>query len=103
MADFVTYGSTAAIVAASSGAAAIANATKASGAIVKLKPEDFQIILSKVEQPLVVMAENHFLGSSFKYLTSYKGLSFFTKSPEPLNLPGKTELIAANKIWIPGT
>jgi hypothetical protein len=87
--------------AASAHAAAIANATKASGAIVRVTPQDFEMILAKTENPLVVMAESHFFGSSFKYLTSYRGLVFFTKSPEPLQLPSKAELITAKKIWIP--
>jgi hypothetical protein len=87
---------------AGAAAAAIANAIKASGAIVKVKPADFGIILSRNENPLVVIAESHFFGSSFKYLTSYKGLCFYTKSSQPLQLPGKVELVAADKIWIPG-
>jgi hypothetical protein len=40
--------------------------------------------------------------TSYLYLTSYKGLAFFTKSPEPLILPGGSEVIQAQKIWIPG-
>ena len=83
-------------------AAAIANAIKASGAIIKVKPTDFETILSRNENPLVEIAESHFLGTSFKYLTSYKGLCFYAKSSEPLQLPSKVELVAANKIWIPG-
>jgi len=83
-------------------AAAIANAIKASGAIVKVEPEDFLRILGRMEEPLVVRARNAFLGATFKYLTSYKGLAFFTKSPEELHLPGKAEVILAKKIWIPG-
>lgn len=35
------------------------------------------------------------------YLTSYKGLAFFTKSSTPLNLSGDIELVLAQKIWIP--
>ncbi len=38
-------------------AAAIAQATKASGAIVRVEPPDFMTILSKTEKPLVVMAQ----------------------------------------------
>ncbi len=37
-----------------------------------------------------------------QYLLSYKGLAFFTKTPEPLDLPGAAEVIAAQSIWIPG-
>ena len=87
--------------AAAARAAAIANAIKASGAIVQVEPDDFILILSKVDRPLVVMATGWFLKTNYQYLTSYKGLIFFTKAPAPLLLPGIVELIAAKKIWIP--
>jgi len=83
-------------------AAAIAQAIKASGAIVSMEPQDFMSILSKMDKPLVVMAEGGFLKKNYQYLTGYKGLVFFTKTDTPLLLPGDAELIAAKKIWIPG-
>jgi len=83
-------------------AAAIAKAIKASGAIVRVEPSDFSVILSKTSKPLVVLAEGGFLKTNYQYLTGYKGLVFFTKSPTPLQLPGDIELVAAKKIWIPG-
>jgi hypothetical protein len=88
--------------AAATAAAAIAQAIKAAGAIVKVKPEEFLKILSRSESPLVVTAEGGFIGVNHQYLTSYKGLAFFTKSSDPLNLPSDTELIVSGKIWIPG-
>ncbi len=87
--------------AAAAAAAAIANAIKASGAIVRVEPEEFLKIVSRTESPLVVNAEGGFIGVNHQYLTSYKGLAFFTKSPDPLNLPGDAELIVSRKIWIP--
>ncbi|MFH0769254.1 MAG: hypothetical protein V1932_06785 [Chloroflexota bacterium] len=92
-------GSAAAVAAAR--AAAIANAIKASGAIVQVEPDDFILLLSKVDRPLVVMATGGFMKKNYQYLTGYKGLIFFTKSPTPLMLPGGAELIASKKIWIP--
>jgi len=88
--------------AAAAGAAAIAQAIKASGAIVRVSPEDFQTLLSRVESPLVVHAEGGFLSLSYRYLFSHKGLAFFTKSPTPLQLPARAETVRAIKIWIPG-
>jgi len=88
--------------AAAARAAAIARAIKASGAIVSVEPDDFLTILSKGSRPLVVMATGGFIKTNYQYLTSYKGLAFFTKSPAPLLLPGDIELITAAKIWIPG-
>jgi hypothetical protein len=39
--------------------------------------------------------------ANYQYLTGYKGLVFFTKSPTPLSLPGGVEVITSKQIWIP--
>jgi hypothetical protein len=49
-----------------------------------------------------VQAQGGLFRSSWRYLTSYKGLAFFTKSAEQLLLPGRTQIVAAKSIWIPG-
>jgi len=67
-----------------------------------METDNFQKLLIKNENPLVVIAEGGFLKSNFQYLTSYKGLIFFTKSYSPLQLPGKAEVVSSKKIWIPG-
>jgi hypothetical protein len=82
-------------------AAALAQAIKASGAIVRVEAEDFLVILEQQERPLVVQASGGFLSTNYQYLASYKGLAFFCKSGDPLNLPGDVELVLAKKIWIP--
>lgn len=82
--------------------AAIAQAVKASGAIVKMEPGDFQAILARVDNPLVVVASGGILDRGFKYLVSYRGLVFYTKSKIELSLPGKVEVVRAGSIWIPG-
>ena len=52
---------------------------------------------------IVLCSEKGFFqGARHEYLSSYKGLAFFTKSPTELMLPGSAELIRAGKIWIPG-
>ena len=68
---------------AAAAAAAIAEATKASGVIVRVNPSGF-------------------LSTHYQYLTSYKGLAFFTQSENPIGLPASAELVHAEKIWIPG-
>ncbi len=83
-------------------AAALANAIKASGAIVQIEPEGFAAILNKSRDPLVVYAEGGVFSVNYQYLTSYKGLTFFTKSRTPLRLPSGAEIVPAKKIWIPG-
>lgn len=87
---------------AAAAAAAIAQATKASGVIVRVEPAEFLRILGRQEAPLVVHAQGGFLSTHHQYLTSYKGLAFFTKSPEMLNVPARAELVQAGKIWVPG-
>ncbi|HEY1575877.1 MAG TPA: hypothetical protein VGF82_02250 [Terracidiphilus sp.] len=86
---------------AAAAAAAIANAVKASGAIVQVEPEDFLRILARTENPLVVTAKGGFFSPKYQYLTSYKGLDFYAQSEEQLTLPSGVELIPAGKIWIP--
>jgi hypothetical protein len=83
-------------------AAAIANAIKASGVLVRVSPADFHAILLKIDSPLVVYAQGGFFSASYQYLVSYKGFAFFTKSSEPILLPAGVETIAARKIWMPG-
>ena len=83
-------------------AAAIAQAIKASGAIVNVEPEEFLRILQRTQTPLVIHAVGGFFSTNYRYLTSYKGLAFFTKSPDPLDLPNGSEVVLAKKIWIPG-
>ncbi len=87
--------------AAAAAAAAIANAIKASGAIVSVEPGDFEVILKKVEAPLVVCAQSGVFSTKYHYLTSYKGLIFHTRTQTPLMLGANVEFINANKIWIP--
>ena len=96
----MTYGGGAA--AAVAAYAAIAQAVKASGAIISLDPDNFMKMVVKTEKPLVVMAPGGWLNKGYQYLTAYKGLIFYTKSNSQLMLPGGVELIAARQIWIPG-
>ncbi|UCF20784.1 MAG: hypothetical protein JSU87_05085 [Gemmatimonadota bacterium] len=89
--------------AAAAAAAAIAQAVKASGAIVRMEPDEFVHIVYRADEPIVVMATSKIFGkTSFKYLTSYKGLAFYTKSPRQLSLGIGAEVVSAKQIWIPG-
>ena len=86
---------------AAGAAAAIAQAIKASGAIVRVESTDFMTILDKVENPLVVHSESKFFSTKYHYLTSYKGLIFYTKSTTPLMLRPSMEIIRAKRIYVP--
>lgn len=88
--------------ASAAAAAAIANATKASGVLVRVEPEEFWKLMMRATDPLIVLAEGGIFGKTYQYLMSYKGLAFFTKSRAPLSLPNGAELVTAGRIWIPG-
>jgi hypothetical protein len=88
--------------AAAAAAAAIANAIKASGAIVSVEATDFMKIINRADKPLVVTAEGGIFKKHYRYISSYKGLAFFTKSEKSLMLGSRIEIVAADKIWIPG-
>ena len=79
---------------------AMTNAIKASGAIIHVEPNDFMDILNRSEEPLVVYSPAGFF-AKHKYMTSYRGLFFYTQTATPLTLSTQIELIQAKKIWIP--
>jgi hypothetical protein len=74
----------------------------ASGVIVRVEPEEFVVILQRQAGALVVHATGGFFSTDYRYLTSYKGLAFYTKARAPLDLPAGTELVQARRIWVPG-
>jgi len=84
-----------------SAAAAIAQAIKASGAIVRVDIEDFAAILARVEAPLLVAATGGVFAKKYEYLTSYKGLVFYAKSGVPLEVDEDVEVVVADRIWVP--
>jgi hypothetical protein len=82
-------------------AAIVARATKASGVIVRVAPDEFLQLLARTDAPLVVVSQGGVFSKHFKYLMSYKGLAFFTKSNLQLSLPRGTDTVVAERIWIP--
>lgn len=85
---------------AAAAAASIAQAVKASGAIVKMKPAQFQRLLDTGKVALVVTSVRGRLQKT-SYLMNYGGLFFYTISKESLRLPESAEVVIAEKIWIP--
>ncbi len=86
----------------SAAAAAMVQAIKASGAIVRVTPELFLQLVGRQEEPLVIRSRGGLFQARWQYLASYRGFVFFAKSPEPLPLPGRAEVLDAKKIWVPG-
>jgi hypothetical protein len=91
--------------AAAAAAAAAYNiqATKASGGIVRLEPQEFVRILTKMKAPLVVVsaAKGGLFSRNNEYLTNYKGIFFYTKTSTAINLPGDVEVVNARNFWMP--
>ncbi len=42
------------------------------------------------------------VAAAYQYLVGYKGLAFYTRSADPLQLPPSAQVVAAKSIWIPG-
>lgn len=76
-------------------------AIKASGAIIQLEPNEFNKILAKIENPLVVTGRSGVFGKDYQYLTNYKGLHFYCKSPVAINLPTGAEVVRSKRILVP--
>jgi hypothetical protein len=89
-------------IAGAAAAAAVANAIKASGVLVRVDPQNFRTLLSRAAGAVVVHAQGGMLSTNYQYLLGYKGLAFYTKADEPISMPGDVELVKAEKIWIPG-
>jgi hypothetical protein len=89
--------------AAAAAAAYIAQATKASGAVVRLEPQEFMRIVAKMKAPLIVvsLAKGGLFSRNNEYLTNYKGIFFYAKTGTALNLPGDAELVRARGFWMP--
>ncbi|HZO19045.1 MAG TPA: hypothetical protein VFB46_08670 [Gemmatimonadaceae bacterium] len=77
------------------------NALKASGVIVRLDVGEWLKILERTERPLVVIGRGGVFKKHNQYLTSYRGLAFFTTSPDTIVLPPRCEVVRATKISIP--
>ena len=82
--------------------AVVAQAIKASGAIVKISPEGFKVLLQRAKEPLVVTAEGGVFSKTYEYMMGYKGLVFYTSSKEQLGFQSTAEIVQVQKIWIPG-
>ena len=82
-------------------AAAVIRAIKASGAIVRVKPDEFRRILDHNREGLVVHAMGGWMWGRHKYLMGYKGLMFQSTSRDSISIPGTCQVVEAKRIWVP--
>ncbi|MGH7731053.1 MAG: hypothetical protein ACRENJ_07370 [Candidatus Eiseniibacteriota bacterium] len=87
---------------AAAAAVAVSEAIKASGAIVRVAPAEFQKLMNQNPRGLVVHAVGGLFSRRHKYLMGYQGLVFQASAPEAIPVPGTCQIVEANKIWIPG-
>jgi len=88
--------------AATTAAAAVAEAIKASGAIVRVEPDEFRKLLNHNAEGLVVHAMGGLFSPGHRYLMGYRGLVFYASARESIPLPSACQVVEAKKIWIPG-
>lgn len=81
--------------------AAVVNAVKASGVVVRLEPVEWLALLKRSESPLIVVAQGGVFRKHVRYLTTYRGLAFYTQSPDALMLPPRAEIVQAKAINVP--
>jgi hypothetical protein len=79
----------------------LAQAVRATGGLVRVDPADFQTLVNRIENPLVVVKEGGLFSPSIKYLTSYRGFILYTQSRQALHLPGRCEVLQASSVWLP--
>ena len=81
--------------------AAASKAIRATGPMVRVEPPGFTLLVYRMEAPLVVTARMGMFRTFYRYLTSYKGMFFYTDSPDQLRLGAPVELVTAKTIRIP--
>lgn len=71
------------------------------GQAIIVSPEDFLSILQRQQEPLVVetWTKIYVYKKNYQYVTSYKGLTFFTHSPTMLPIPANCEIIQPRATW----
>ncbi len=79
----------------------IQNALRVNGAFVRLSPEDFQNLLNRSEDLIVVTSKTGIFNNTYLFLTSYKGLIFYCKNKEQISIPSKHEKLHSESITLP--
>jgi hypothetical protein len=87
---------------AAAAATAAMNAVRSFGVIVHIAPEDFLTIVALQDEPLVVASNQWIMFvRRHRYLVSFKGLTFFTESPFPLEFDPGILIVHSKSIQVP--
>lgn len=76
-------------------------AIKMNGVFVQLTVEDFQNLLNRNDNLVVVVSKTGLFSTHHLHLTSYKGLVFYCKAKEPLSISSKHETLHAKAVSLP--
>lgn len=76
-------------------------AIKMNGVFVQITTSDFQNLLNKNENLMVVVSKTGLFTTQYLHLTSYKGLVFYCKAKEPLSISYRHEVIQASSVFLP--
>lgn len=71
------------------------------GPIIVIHEKQFREIVEKNPELLVITTFGGFPSGKHRYMISYKGFYFFTKSSSQLRLPESTEIMQVEEIAIP--
>ena len=82
--------------------AAVINAIRCFGVVVTVEPQEFLSVVEKQDVPLIVTSKAGIFAAEYRYLMNYKGLTFYTTSAAPLELPADAEVVRAGKLYLPG-
>jgi len=76
-------------------------AIRASGAIVRVEARDFEGVVRKTGDAVVIRARPAMLSKQYQYMTSYRGFIFYTRTREQLRFASSVEVIEAKTIYTP--
>jgi hypothetical protein len=82
------------------GGAAIATAMNSFNSYIVVEQSEFEQILARCDEPLVITFSGGFFSKKYRYVTDYKGYLFYTKLPHPLDLPPHAEVVQAKSVGI---
>ena len=80
---------------------ALVQAIRASGAIVRVEAREFERIVRKVDEAIVIRARPGMFSKHNQYLTAYRGFVFHTRTRDDLQFASSVEIVEAKRIWVP--
>jgi len=79
---------------------AIATAMNSFNSHIVVEQSEFEQILARCDEPLVITFSGGFFSKKYRYATDYKGYLFCTKLPHPLDLPPNAEVVQAKSVGL---